>query len=51
MNLQPLLSKEKKDAKSLIVQVLSTEFPLTAKQIFNKICRQEPLAKLEGGLM
>ena len=46
MNLQPLLSKERKDAKSLIVAVLAKEFPLPAKQIYNKIVKANPTVKL-----
>ncbi len=44
-NAVPLLSGGK-DAKSLIVRVLSREFPLTAKQVFNKIRKHEPAVTL-----
>ena len=46
MNLQPLLSKEKKDAKSLIVGVLSKDFPLQAKHIYSKIRNENPALSL-----
>ena len=41
----PLVSGGR-DAKSLVVDVLSREFPLSAKQIYHKIVKQEPTASL-----
>ncbi len=35
-----------KDAKFLAIRILSREFPLPAKQVYQKIVREEPLAKL-----
>ena len=35
-----------KDAKSLIIRMLSKEFPLSAKQVFLRIRKEEPTAKL-----
>ncbi len=46
MNLHPLLSNEKMDAKSLIVEVLAKEFPLSAKQVYNNIRKQSPSSSL-----
>ena len=41
----PLLSGGR-EAKSLIVGVLSKEFPLTAKQIYSKIAKNAPTSSL-----